>query len=548
MKDLQVRQYKSCHRRFYRRTAWMSYAWRSRAFLLVGAMVHLLLVSFISSCSAFLSSSFAVIRTKSTTITIMNQPSGRKSSSSSNIRRHPFQPWDISRTHRYWTNNNRMARKDGGVADDDIAHRLPSSSPVDNMTSTLSPSSTTTSSSPPTVLLDWNASGSIGSLLMQMQRKEEENKRRYNKTLLEQEGAVVDLSSNTTMLASKTRQQQQRQRQQQRFQQTDEDLVEQEAFSSSSSSSSSSELTPMNYETAKDLDDSITWTTGIRPIGPDDTVLELPSLYNILLNPPDTSLSNVSWTTTTTTTTPSTNIAVESPSLMTQSPLVVVEPPMDLLPSLSKPEHYRDRIGRDMRHLAVSIASSIEDVSQWRYFCQQQLGAGIVPLVDCIREGAKIIRQGQTTRPTTTILGWRRLRRLGWTQRGSHPIKQQVQRQEQEQEQQSMISDYVQALDEESFLAASSACRALRDLCALSPELSAVITDSLLRANVVCSKEGPSLMEDFRTLLKYAHDHIEFDLKQQRRQDKARASRLRRLRRRQTTKWALSGRKNRRGE
>jgi len=36
--------------------------------------------------------------------------------------------------------------------------------------------------------------------------------------------------------------------------------------------------------------------------------------------------------------------------------------------TLSYPEHYKGRIGRDMRHLAVSIAASIDKPSQWKLF------------------------------------------------------------------------------------------------------------------------------------------------------------------------------------
>ena len=60
---------------------------------------------------------------------------------------------------------------------------------------------------------------------------------------------------------------------------------------------------------------------------------------------------------------------------------------------------------------------------------------------------------------------------------------------------------------EECFLAAVSPCRALRDLCALSLEFGAVITDDLLRANIASRSKGdPSLMDDLCTLLCYADD------------------------------------------
>lgn len=121
---------------------------------------------------------------------------------------------------------------------------------------------------------------------------------------------------------------------------------------------------------------------------------------------------------------------------------------------LSRPEHYLDRIDRDRRHLAVSITSSIEDASQWRLFCQER--GGIFPLLQTIREGA--VHYGNENDR------------------------------------------------DETFNAACSACRAIRDLCAISPEQAAVITDSILRANAYW-KGG--LFEDFRTILKDAKDFSE---------------------------------------
>ena len=50
----------------------------------------------------------------------------------------------------------------------------------------------------------------------------------------------------------------------------------------------------------------------------------------------------------------------------------------DLL-TLSYPEHYKGRIGRDMRHLAVSIAASIDKSWQWKLFFDE--GGGVLPLL-----------------------------------------------------------------------------------------------------------------------------------------------------------------------
>jgi hypothetical protein len=59
-------------------------------------------------------------------------------------------------------------------------------------------------------------------------------------------------------------------------------------------------------------------------------------------------------------------------------------------PALRKADHYEEHIGRDMPHLAVAIASCVDDPTEWRLFCQHIPG-GVLPLIDCIREGAKNI-------------------------------------------------------------------------------------------------------------------------------------------------------------
>jgi hypothetical protein len=319
---------------------------------------------------------------------------------------------------------------------------------------------TTTSPQP---LLDWNASGSIGSLLMQMQRKEVELrrlKRNESATLLEEDQAV-DLSAastsysrensttttTTTTTASTVRKQEQTPKEQW-------------------------EISKMKKEAAKELDDAVqVMSQTDRMALADIRVLEMPSLYKVFP-----------------TTTTETSTQSEQPQ----------QPPQHLdLPTmpLSQPEHYRDRIGRDMRHLAVSIASSVENIAQWRFFCQQQQSGGLVPLLECIREGAKNIRENNSAETATILFS-------------ESPLHTQY---------------------EESFLAASSACRALRDLCAISPELSAVITDDLLRANAAYSEET-TLMTDFCTLLQYANEHAEFDSKNK------------------AATFSISGRRNRRGE
>lgn len=135
-----------------------------------------------------------------------------------------------------------------------------------------------------------------------------------------------------------------------------------------------------------------------------------------------------------------------------QSSAEEVRDPDNDIPSplpLSDPRH-TSRIEMDMRRLAVSIASNIENIDQWKAFCED--GGGILPLLECIRDGAREVRQGQ-------IL----------TQGNDSD--------------QSMLGLVEQR--EAAFEAACKACKALRDLCVISKPFSAVITDSILRADAI---------------------------------------------------------------
>mmetsp|Transcript_12975 Transcript_12975/g.19826 ORF Transcript_12975/g.19826 Transcript_12975/m.19826 type:complete len:596 (+) Transcript_12975:789-2576(+) len=62
-----------------------------------------------------------------------------------------------------------------------------------------------------------------------------------------------------------------------------------------------------------------------------------------------------------------------------------------------------------------------------------------------------------------------------------------------------------------NFLAACHACRALRDLCAISDEVRAIMTNEILRADNALSG---SLMDDLTSLLKHANEEKEPSLKQ----------------------------------
>jgi Patatin-like phospholipase len=364
---------------------------------------------------------------------------------------------------------------------------------------------------PMTPLLDWTASGTIGSLLMQMQRKEEEM-RKLNKTLLDEE-QFLDLSPNNSTLkspsvAKKTttnstdssstnmkstnndataEDEQQntaakltrrlrltRSGRRNRVPNQDElralmhEVQRTEGGSGGSRQDNSngekgtvneedlSVTSPMDANNAKELDDAV--SIRISSSLKDVTILDLPELYQILRDPNE----NIA----------STEVAISPPKMKgkTKRTKESKDRQSDNLPQLSRQDHYEDRIGRDMRLIAVSIASSINSVDEWRLYCQQSTG-GIIPLVECIRTGARSIREGgDLTQP-------------GFDNLGAVPRK------------------------EESFLAAVSTCRALRDLCALSLDLAAVITDDLLRANAASRSKGdPSLLDDLCTILAYADD------------------------------------------
>jgi predicted acylesterase/phospholipase RssA len=281
---------------------------------------------------------------------------------------------------------------------------------------------------------DWNASDSFGSLLVQMQ-KSEEALLAVNKSHTLEDDAVnlkptrklsndtLDGDASSKFIADNI--------------ERETELFEQKM----------TQLPRMDLETAKDLDDAVTRLTGTR-----DKLIE--DLKILKLNPLYTSLMAVANT--------------------SKNATMYIDDADDTL-TLSRPEHYLDRIDRDRRYLAVSIAASTEEVSQWRLFCQEQ--GGIFPILETVREGARAIRGGvrskDSDQPMTTE---------AWS---------------------SILTGSV-ALDhreEESFHAACSACRAIRDLCAISPDQAAVVTDNILRANAAW--DG-GLMQDFTTILQYA--------------------------------------------
>mmetsp|Transcript_26153 Transcript_26153/g.38738 ORF Transcript_26153/g.38738 Transcript_26153/m.38738 type:complete len:916 (-) Transcript_26153:349-3096(-) len=98
-----------------------------------------------------------------------------------------------------------------------------------------------------------------------------------------------------------------------------------------------------------------------------------------------------------------------------------------------------NRISRDIRQVAVSVASNIDEVWQWRLFCEE--GGGLAPIFSSIKEAARLVSLSED----------------------SNVVKESELK--------------------EVFHVACVACRSLRDLCALSPELSAVITEGILDAD-----------------------------------------------------------------
>ena len=288
----------------------------------------------------------------------------------------------------------------------------------------------------------WNASGSFGSMLVQIQKNEEAFLlASTNDTLINDQQQVVDLRPIKT------------------HKPTDNGLfVPLDGISTISDDQSSNvfieedievletptyeQLPTMDFETAKDLDDAVIKLSGKR-----ETLIQ--NLTILPLNPLYGSLHETETTK---------NFSSAVP--------------------FSLPENYLARMDRDRRHLAVSIAASTEDVAQWRHFCQEN--GGLFPILETIRDGARVIRRkGEPTDLSSATTGDTSYTILTGSARDQY--------------------------EEESFHAACSACRAIRDLCAISPDLSAVIADGILRANAAW--DG-GLMNDFQTILQYAADYV----------------------------------------
>ena len=159
---------------------------------------------------------------------------------------------------------------------------------------------------------------------------------------------------------------------------------------------------------------------------------------------------------------------------------------------LSRSEHYSDRIDRDKRLLAIGITESVDEPWQWRRFCEEK--GGIKSLLKTIQNGANFVQHEQ---------------------QGAEFLL--------------LMEEY-----EETFLAACNACRALRDLCSISDDVRAVITDEILRGNAASGNNA--LINDFASLLRHA-DEAEV-LYNRRRQKFGPSSNL----------FSLKGRKDRKGK
>lgn len=197
---------------------------------------------------------------------------------------------------------------------------------------------------------------------------------------------------------------------------------------------------------------------------------------------------------------------------------------MDLPLPLSDDRH-NARIELDMRRLAVSIASGIENEDEWKAFGQD--GGGILPLLECVRDGARDIRDGtggwngsfqdrtrrMRSRSRSRFRSRARARiraraRLGGNRRNRNPNPNS-------NHPNGSIHGLVGEREREAaFDTACNACKTLRDLSVLSKPFSAIVTDGILRADAFWSesrtaKDGEEIVyggviSDLVLLLKYS--------------------------------------------
>jgi hypothetical protein len=134
-------------------------------------------------------------------------------------------------------------------------------------------------------------------------------------------------------------------------------------------------------------------------------------------------------------------------------------------------QKYNARISKDLCHLSLSIAQSIETPQEWVEFVQN--GGGLAPIIQCIHDVVNDIKKGQA------------------------PDIEGVE-----------LYTYDQR-KENSFQAACNACRVLRDLCSKNANWAAVITDELLHFHHKGkgeSKTTQGVLDDLVSLLKHTNE------------------------------------------
>ena len=135
---------------------------------------------------------------------------------------------------------------------------------------------------------------------------------------------------------------------------------------------------------------------------------------------------------------------------------------------------YRD-IDRDIRYLAVRIASTVETPEELSQFCREN--GGFQRLFECIHESALSMSTN------------------------SYDLADHTRKPSNELQTKGMMEK------EEIFAVACTACKALRDLCGLSPEIASIITDTALQLDIQKAKNNErTLIDDLVALLKYNND------------------------------------------
>lgn len=261
-----------------------------------------------------------------------------------------------------------------------------------------------------------------------------------------------------------------------------------------------STIRAMDIETARDLDEAVTFPTGSREeLTQNMLVLPLNPLYTTS----ESSLLPTNKNNGTTSDAKQKRDLFSSPKRFIRSKVIQTQAFMEAnadLPFLSRPEHYLDRIGRDKRHLAVSIAASIDSVDQWRLFSRER--GGIYPILETIRESARVIEAQDQANLQPKAVPTTQMNSM-YDEFATPAVRSElngIMGRSGDGTLASARGDYL----EETFQMACLACRSVRDLCAISPELAAVITDSILRANAAW--DG-GVLQDFRTLLRHSSDY-----------------------------------------